>query len=122
MSDRVPNMRMHNWNYGERPKCLDCGAYWSGILGEGHGPCPGKPAPAPMQAPRIEIAEGDEVAWTTAGTGKVVHTFDAVDNARIAVVHVAGWFTTTDGYLTRTDTGMSAALEIVAADLRKVTP
>jgi len=77
--------------------------------------------PAPTQAPRVEIAVGDSVAWTTAGAGKVAHTFDAIDNTRIAVVHPAGWFVTPDGYLTRTDTGVPAALEIVAADLtRKV--
>lgn len=121
MSDRVPNMRRHEWRAeGEGPgPCANCGVSFPafGPLG---APCPGKPDPAPMQAPRIEIAVGDSVAWTTAGAGKVAHTFDAIDNTRIAVVHVAGWFVTPDGYLTRTDTGVPCALEIVAADLRKV--
>lgn len=120
MSDRVPNMKRHNWpaliGPDSNPACKDCGA----SMAEGLGcPCPGKPDPAPMQAPRIEIAVGDSVAWTTAGAGKVSQIFDAIDNRRIASVHVAGWFITTDGYLTRADTGMPAVLEIVAADLTR---
>lgn len=115
MSDRVPNMLRHNFD--DRDICRRCEG---SLLLDGGRPCPGKPDPAPMQAPRIEIAVGDDVAWTTAGAGKVAHLYDdPMDHARIAVVHVAGWWVRSDGALTRTDTGVPAALEIVAADLRK---
>lgn len=118
MSDRVPNMLRHDWATGTDGMkwCKVCEAESRETTCE---PCPGKPDPAPMQAPRIEIAEGDDVAWTTAGAGKVAKIFDATDYQRIAEVRVAGWFITTDGYLTRADTGMPAVLEIVAADLTR---
>lgn len=74
-----------------------------------------------VPAARIEIAEGDEVLWAAAGKGRVVHVFDATDNQRIAEVEIPGWYFTSGGYFTRTDTGKPAVLEIVAADLtRKV--
>ena len=115
---RVPNMKRHEWPPGieDDLPCADCGVRFVSGLGT---PCPGKPKAGQAPTPRIDLAVGDDVAWATAGKGKVVHLFDAIDNTRIAVVHVAGWWTTAEGYLTRTDTGVPAALEIVAADLVK---
>lgn len=114
MIDRCPNMRRHDFR--AVGPCTTCGTSFS----EGAGTaCPGKPKAEQAPTPRIDLAVGDAVGWTTAGKGTVVHLFDAIDNTRIAVVHVAGWWTTAKGFLTRTDTGVPAALEIVAADLKK---
>ena len=112
---RVPNMLRHDWD--RDGTCRICGVKYQ--IPTISTACPGKPKAEQTPAPRIDLAVGDAVAWTTAGQGKVVHLFDGIDNARIAVVHVAGWWATPEGYLTRTDTGVPAVLEIVAADLRK---
>lgn len=71
------------------------------------------------QAPRIDINPGDEVAWTTAGRGKVANVFDAIDNSRVCTVEIPGWYVTSEGYLTREDTGHRATLDILARDLTR---
>lgn len=73
----------------------------------------------PVETPRADAKPGDLVAWPTAGQGRVVATFDAIDMARVAEVEIPGWYWTEggEGYLTRTDTGTPATLYIAARDL-----
>lgn len=73
--------------------------------------------PIKGQAPRIDIKPGDDVAWPTAGKGKVANVFDVISNDRVCTVEIPGWYVTGEGYLTREDTGHRATLDILARDL-----
>jgi len=121
MSDRVPNMKRHNWpamiGPDSNPACKDCGA----SMAEGLGcPCPGKPDPAPMQAPRIEIAVGDQVTYPPAGGGYLESTHEGMGGRLVGEVRLAAWFwdEENDCYTTE-NTGRPAVLPIRAADLTR---
>lgn len=120
MSERVPNMKRHNWPLlaSDATRCIDC----DGMLRDVGGyACPGKKAPAPMQASRIEIAVGDEVAWSAAGKGKVLSIYEGNGFRMVAEVEVGGlwWWDAENECFTLENTGRRGTLEVRAADLTR---
>ena len=115
--NRAPNMLRHDWNRGGwcRACEVNCGDH---VVGK---PCPGKPDPAPMQAPRIEIADGDQVTYPPAGGGYLESTHEGMGGRLVGEVRLAAWFwdEENDCYTTE-NTGKPAVLPIRAADLHKV--
>lgn len=76
--------------------------------------------PAPMQAPRIEIAVGDQVTYPAAGGGYLESTHEGMGGRLVGEVRLAAWFwdDENDCYTTE-NTGRPAVLPIRAADLTR---
>jgi hypothetical protein len=74
-----------------------------------------------MQAPRIEIAVGDDVAWTAAGKGKVLSIYEGNGFRMVAEVEVGGlwWWDAENECFTLENTGRRGTLEVRAADLTR---